>query len=187
MIPTRPTLVIICGLPATGKTTLASRLSHELGWPLFAKDRLKELLHDTREPDASPVSREASMALGRQAIRLAYALTEDVLAAGASCIVEGNFLPGLAATGMQPLLAMARGRQVHCTVDGEVLLARYRRRHEDGERHPVHVDRGYEGEVRARIGTEASEPIPLAVPLLRVDTTDGWSPPWPDIVSFCRA
>ena len=37
-------LILTCGLPASGKTTLARRLSRSLGIPMFSKDSMKELL-----------------------------------------------------------------------------------------------------------------------------------------------
>ena len=40
-------LVIVNGLPASGKTTLVERLSKDLGSPAFSKDDFKELLADT--------------------------------------------------------------------------------------------------------------------------------------------
>ena len=38
---THPTLIIVTGAPATGKSTLAERLSDEFDLPLFTKDGFK--------------------------------------------------------------------------------------------------------------------------------------------------
>ena len=40
----RTMLLLVHGLPATGKTTLAQWLSRELGWPAIHKDAIKEIL-----------------------------------------------------------------------------------------------------------------------------------------------
>jgi predicted kinase len=40
------TLLVVTGAPATGKSTIATRLATTLGWPLLAKDDLKEALFD---------------------------------------------------------------------------------------------------------------------------------------------
>jgi predicted kinase len=180
-------LVIVCGLPATGKTTLATALREELGWPLLAKDRLKELLHDTGMRDDRPFDRAQSRALGRQAMFLLYALVRDVAGAGAPCIVEANFMPGLAEAELRPLLDIARVRQVHCAASGEVILMRYRARFEAGGRHPVHLDLAVEDELATRIDGEAAQPLALDCPLLKVETDNGWNPGFPEIAAFCRS
>ena len=39
-------IVLVSGAPGSGKTTLAHPLAEQLGLPLFAKDTIKEALHD---------------------------------------------------------------------------------------------------------------------------------------------
>ena len=39
-------LVVVTGLPGSGKTTIAGPLAAELGWPLLGKDTIKEALFD---------------------------------------------------------------------------------------------------------------------------------------------
>jgi len=187
MTAPRPTVALVCGLPATGKTTLSLALRDELRWPLLAKDRLKELLHDTSEPGVREFGREQSRALGRQAMFLLYALARDIAASGASCLVEANFMPGLAEAELEPIVEVARVRQVHCTAPGAVILARYRARFEAGGRHPVHLDLSVEEELKARIDGDAANPLELDCPLLAVDTGNGWNPGLPEIVAFCRS
>ena len=43
---THPTIVIVTGKPASGKSTLAKRLSQELHMPLVGKDSIREQLFD---------------------------------------------------------------------------------------------------------------------------------------------
>ncbi len=43
-MPERPALVVFSGLPGTGKSRLAEAAARELGWPVFAKDRLEAAL-----------------------------------------------------------------------------------------------------------------------------------------------
>jgi|GEM_PF-3391078 len=40
------TMILVAGMPATGKTTLANYLSNKLKMPLVCKDRLKEIIWD---------------------------------------------------------------------------------------------------------------------------------------------
>jgi len=80
-----PRLVIVTGAPGTGKTILATRLSHELGLPLLTKDTIKEAMMD-----GLPVAnREASMQLGAAAFRVAVMLSQSLLDAGIGIVLEG--------------------------------------------------------------------------------------------------
>ncbi len=185
--PSRPRLIIVCGLPATGKSSLAEELRDALGWPLFAKDQFKELLYDATDQGEEAYTRETSTMVGKQSIALLLMVARELLGANVSCIVEANFLPDLAAADLNPLLAIADGRQVHCTIHGDLVLERYRDRAQAGARHPVHVDEGAEPELIERIETGGGEPLPLDIPLLEVDSTDGWNPDLAEIVTFCRA
>jgi predicted kinase len=182
-----PTLVVISGVPATGKSTLARLLRDELGWPLLAKDHLKETLHDAAG-SMPTFTRELSKTYGRQSIALLYTIAHELLATGVSCIVEAYFLPTLAAKDLAPLAMISRVRQVHCAVPAEVSIARYQRRFEAGLRHPVHLDREAAQE-RAMDPIPGSDlvPIPIDVPLLSVDTRDGYFPSLAAILEFCRS
>src|SRR3989442_1170409 len=42
----RPKLVLVNGLPGTGKTTVARKISDHFHWPCFSKDVFKELIFD---------------------------------------------------------------------------------------------------------------------------------------------
>ena len=82
-------LVIITGLPGTGKTTLARDLARRHGLPLICKDTIKEPLMDVLGADASR-SRE----LSNTAFAVMFSLARELLASGDSLILEGNFRSG---------------------------------------------------------------------------------------------
>lgn len=42
-----PLVVVVTGMPAAGKTTIAGALSRDLGLPLVSRDKIKERLYDT--------------------------------------------------------------------------------------------------------------------------------------------
>lgn len=181
-----PTLVIVSGLPATGKSSLAAELRGALGWPLFTKDGFKELLHDAIDRSGESFSRADSSRLGAQAMALLFAAGLEVLEAGVPCILESNFDPARALDDFRSLLAVSRARQVHCAIPDDLVLERYRLRAAAGERHPVHVDGDDTARLLERIESGAGAPLPLGVPLIDVDATQGWSPGIDEIVQFCR-
>ena len=47
-------LIIIAGMPASGKSTVAEKLSRIFGYPVLEKDALKEELFDTIGCRSSP-------------------------------------------------------------------------------------------------------------------------------------
>jgi len=75
---TRPLLVIIGGLPGTGKSTLGSFLSQELSFPCVSKDGIKETLYDT----LGYSDRKWSRKLGVASFELLYYFIGLELAAG---------------------------------------------------------------------------------------------------------
>jgi predicted kinase len=183
----RPTLVIVSGLPATGKSSLAEALRDALGWPLFTKDRFKELLYDVADRGASPFTRDDSRVIGQQSIALLSHVARELLESGDSCILEANYIPEYAPADLAPLLALADGKQVHCSIPDDLVLERYRERAKAGERHPVHVDEGAEAELAERIAGGGGRALPIDAALLEVDATDGFKPGIEEIAAFCRS
>lgn len=153
-------MAIILGSPASGKTTLARRLSAALCIPCLGKDDVKEALFEalgSGDRDWSRRLSEASFAaLGR--------LAATQLAAGVSCIVEGNFRPEHAPA---LLAAAARGAgalQIRCLAEPGEILRRFAGR----ERHPGHLDAA----LRSELGAPPAPPF-LELPGPRIDHPSG--------------
>jgi predicted kinase len=150
--------VVVSGPPASGKSTLAPQLAHELGLPLVAKDTIKDALMSVlRVPDV-----EASRQLGRAAVAAMFAV------AGASpvgAVVESNLYRHT-----RELVASLPGAvvEVFCRCDRNVAAARFNAR--AGTRHAGHFD-----DVRAADelwNDEVSEPLAGGWPVVEVDTND---------------
>ena len=160
-----PTLLVVTGPPASGKTTIAHRLAEVLGWPLLAKDEIKEILFDRLGVGDRAWSRQLSDAT----FALQFAFVRCCLDARVSVILEGNFraehaagLRALAASDQPPV-------QVVCRASVEVLVSRLRARATDPDHHPGHLDAELLTEIPAlRAG---AEPLELGGSHYVVDTT----------------
>lgn len=80
-------LIIICGLPGTGKTTLANELSKNLKIFCLHKDSVKESLYDSLKMK----SLEDSKILGYPSVKTILDLAEENIARGVDVIIESPF------------------------------------------------------------------------------------------------
>lgn len=167
---TAPALLIVTGHPATGKTTLASWLSGELGLPLVSKDVFKETLFDS----LGWRDREWSRQVGSAAIALLYRTAEALLASGRPLILESNFRADLDTPRMRALRARHpfRPAQIRCVARGDVLAERICERIRLGQRHPGHCDDATEADLAVVRSRGPIEPLPIGGALLTVDTTE---------------
>ena len=138
-----------------------------LGLPLIAKDALKETLGDAL---AFTGDRNESKRLGVATFHLQFAVVRELLSAGVSLIVEGNFR---FADWFETLPA-ARITQVHISADPSALRERLGTR--DTHRHPVHYDREAAGEIADRAAAGEWPALPIGGRLIQVDTTT-----WPNL------
>lgn len=181
-----PLLVLVSGAPATGKSTLARRLSAALPLPLLARDTIGEIVANAFDVQ----SREQSRALLRPMFAIYYALLAQLLRAGISVVSESNFHRGVAERELRPCVAHARTVLIHCQTAREVSVRRFVERLERGERQRAFIAGDEERIALLRAGMpvdsreRAEEPVDIDVPTLRVDTTNGYKPDFDTIVAF---
>jgi predicted kinase len=160
----------VTGKPASGKTTLATRLAADLGFPLLTKDAVKEALYDT----IGWSDREFSRQMGVASFRVLYVVLDALLAAGVSAMAEAPFDRDISAAELTALRARHPFTmvQVLCRAEGQVLIDRFRERNESGNRHPGHVLTDARPEVEPYLANGIHEPVAIESTVIEVDTTD---------------
>ncbi|MDD3243959.1 MAG: AAA family ATPase [Eubacteriales bacterium] len=128
--------ILVSGMPAAGKSTLCRALSLTLNVPILSKDEIKELLFDT----VGFSCREEKVRLGQAAEALVHREAAQLMASGASFVLENNYERGHAA----PLQASLRQYgipylAVFLTGDPAVLYQRFIARNAAPGRHLGHV------------------------------------------------
>ncbi len=182
----RPQLVIVGGPPASGKSTLARRLADALSLPLLSRDAITEWIAERAGTEGLPETER----LARGAIRVFYETGAELLRGGVGVVMEQAFQRGVAEDQVRPLLEHARAVQITCALPPEEAVRRYVARFERGERHAAHFDAERIERVRSgrrQIDWSRFEPLDLEIPTLRVDTVDGYAPPFEDLVAFAAS
>lgn len=150
-------LVLVNGVPASGKSTVAARLSATLGWPLLSLDTVKTPFLE----EIGGVDRTFNRTLGRASLRAMFAIIEAA-PGGSGFVMDAwfGFQPRefvsdlLAASGVEELA------EVWCTAPPEIVGERYLRR--SAERAPGHPGAEY---------------VPELIALARRAEPLGWGPP----------
>jgi predicted kinase len=158
----RPLLVVVTGMPSSGKTTVAEGLARQLRLPLIAKDEIKESLYESLGTD--DVS--SSGRLGAAAYALIFELAGTMLASGVSIIVEANFFRDQRARLRRPSCTPIDA--THCQAPLPILLERYANR----SRHAGHQDAQKIKELPSRFESRVHSPLRLDGELIQLDTTE---------------
>lgn len=155
---TSPRFVVVSGLAASGKTSIAQPLAQTLDVPLISKDAIKEALFEAVGFGGWAWSKTLSRVADGAMVRIAQDLDGAVL---------DNFWY---AETVDELLAPLRRPivEVFCRCDPVVAFERFR----DRDRHPGHADEERDADsVRASFVARAHRlPLRMLGPVVEVDT-----------------
>jgi len=175
----QPVLVIINGLPATGKTTIGKALAEKFNIPFLTKDKVKEFLFD----NLGIGDREWSRKLGAISSVFLYNVADQLLSSGKSLIVESDFHKDLAEPEWKKVIEKHHPGvlEIYCFTEKEIRRARFEERNKSGNRHKGHVD------TVNYLSESDSEPLDTYAPLMvgdfyQVDTTNANEQTTKDVV-----
>ena len=127
--------ILLAGMPATGKSTMAKVLSKRLKLPAISKDSIKELLFD----NVGFQSRAEKVNLGIASMEIMYYTAGQLMKAGQPFILENNFESS--EKGMKNLVEKYQYSALTLTLTGDykVIYQRFLERESSPDRHRGHV------------------------------------------------
>ena len=128
--------ILVTGIPAAGKSTMARKLSEALEIPMISKDDIKEIMFD----DLGFDSRAEKVALGVAAMNIMYYVAEQFMKLEKPFILENNF-ENSSKEGLLRILEKYSYKAITVTLTGDyrAIYNRYAERNNSPERHRGHV------------------------------------------------
>lgn len=146
--------ILITGIPASGKSSMADFLTEKLRLPVISKDRIKELMYDV----IGFQSREEKVKLGVAGMNIMYYMAEQLMRCRQPFILENNF-ENISRDGLLDILEKYSYKAITITLTGdyEKIYQRFLERNDSPERHRGHVVNDRYPELKRNNGMQ---PIP---------------------------
>ncbi len=133
----KASLIIVSGLPGTGKTTLAKKIANEFGFVMVSMDEIKEVMWNTMGHE---FDFEFADKVGKTVFELLFHFVDLALFKGASLVIEAHFHPELNNDRFNKLKEkyFIKLIQVYCDCDTEILKNRFSERMKKDSYHKGH-------------------------------------------------
>ncbi len=128
--------ILVTGIPAAGKSTMAEVVSEKLKLPVISKDAIKEVLFD----NVGFQSRAEKVKLGIASMEIMYYAAGQLMKAGQPFILENNFEYS-SEQGMKNLIEKYQYSVLTITLTGDykVIYQRFLERENSPDRHRGHI------------------------------------------------
>ncbi len=181
-----PTLLVVSGPPASGKTTLAHALAQALHCPAICRDEIKEgLVSGAATESFVPQRGDAANLVATTAF---FDVVDLLIQRGVTLVAEAAFQHHRWAPRLTALTEAATIRVITCEARDDVIRdRRLRRWRNESWRRRFHADPEPHQSPSVEQVQDAPrpfQPIRLKLPGLIVDTSDGYRPAFDEIVSF---
>lgn len=180
----KPLLIVITGRPASGKTTLAGRLSRQVNFPLLSRDKIKEgYMSTTGEQNDNSDS-----SIDWHVYETFFQAIDLLIAKNVSLIIEAAFQDKLWKPKLSGFLDKADLRIIVCQTSPELARVRFNERlANDASRIMLHGESPITSpHEKTALFIETYESVNMDVPTLHVDTTRDYNPHIDVIVSFIK-
>jgi dephospho-CoA kinase len=176
----KPLLLIITGMPASGKTTLAHFISEKIHCPLLSRDELKEGYINTLGIPHGQLNDAAA----RHIYDTFFATIELLLSQKISLVIEAAFQHKLWKPKLSTLQSIADIKILICTTKPEIAVSRFEKRYlQQSSREKYHGDESGLKNITNDLFYNY-DPIQSDFPCLIIDTTDNYHPGIEEILGF---
>lgn len=175
-----PSLIVVTGRPASGKTTLAHTLARKIRCPIISRDEIKEGLINTIKTDEK-IEDKAKW----QVYNTFFEVIELLLTNSTTLVAEAAFQHKLWIPKLELLESIAEIRIIYCRIEPELARLRFIQRGlSDPQRAFFHSDRAVQAAKEEILPIGNYNPPIMNVPTLTVNTSNEYEPKIEDIVSF---